>query len=84
VRWAGLAGGTGVFVFGEHGAIDEIYGDRKALAELVSARGAAEAARRLVQLEIAKAPETVGPPVSVLEITKNGVRWLERGMCQGW
>jgi hypothetical protein len=83
VRWDGPPGSTGLFVFGEHAAIDAAYGGGKALAELAAARGPVEAARTLVQLEIAREPESVGPPVSILAITRDGAEWVQRGMCRG-
>ena len=43
---------------------------------------AVAAARMFVQMEIAAHPTTVGPPVSVLQIQKDGSHtWIERGSC---
>lgn len=34
--------------------------------------------RKLIQLEIDRHPEKVGPPIAVLRIDRNGPRWIER------
>jgi len=81
VRWEAPPGSTAVLVFGQHAAIDEAYRDRKAVGGLVGSLGPAEAARRLVQLEITREPERVGPPVSILEITQDGAAWVQPGVC---
>jgi hypothetical protein len=39
-------------------------------------------AKKMVQLEILDEPETVGPPIEVLEIPANGPRCLERHVCK--
>ncbi len=36
------------------------------------------AVRDLVKLEIATDPSSVGPPVDILRLTKNGVKWVQR------
>jgi hypothetical protein len=41
-------------------------------------RGDAVAARRLIELQIAATPQSVGPPIDVLEITSSGARWVGR------
>lgn len=44
--------------------------------------GAAASARELVELEIAAHPDLAGPPVSVIQIGRDGhVHWLDKGSC---
>jgi hypothetical protein len=81
VRWNPPPGTTSLFAFGEHAAIDA-YGPKEALLRLVTDAGPAEAAQRLVQLEIAASPEIVGPPVAVLELSKIGPRWIHQALCR--
>jgi len=86
VRWETAPGTASIFVFGEHGAIDrayghEVHGQRKGLSDLIGSLGPAEAARSLVQLEIAGAPQSVGPPIAILQIGDAGPAWIERGLC---
>jgi hypothetical protein len=35
----------------------------------------------LIQMEIAAVPEHVGPPIAIVEITKDGPRWVSEGQC---
>ena len=39
------------------------------------------AIKKLMELEIASNKDAVGPPVSILEMTKVGARWVEQGAC---
>jgi hypothetical protein len=80
-RWEAAPGTTSIFVFGEHTAIDAAYGHGKALIDLIGSLGPVEAARSLVQLEIDRQPERVGPPVSILRIAADGADWVDRGLC---
>jgi hypothetical protein len=38
-------------------------------------------ARELVELEIVAAPEYVGPPISEVEMSATGIKWIRRGLC---
>jgi hypothetical protein len=40
-----------------------------------------DAAEKLVQLEIDKASDIVGPPIATVKINSSGVTWLRPGMC---
>lgn len=77
VRWSKPAS---AFVFGETKAISAVYTKPAALVDAV---GAIEAARRLVQLEIDRAPERVGPPIAILQLTNDGANWVQGGLCAG-
>lgn len=81
VRWEPSLERTSVFVFGTHSAIGEVYRGAAALIDLVGSRGPAEAARSLVELEIAREPTSVGPPVSILQFTEDGPIWIDCGLC---
>jgi len=65
-----------VIFLGEHSAILE-----KAESGL-SVAFPAITAHALVQLEIERAGETVGPPISTLQITASGRGWPEYGKCK--
>jgi hypothetical protein len=67
-----------VIVFGEHDAIDAAYRDVPALVRAV---GPAQAARQLVQWEIDRNPARVGPPITILELTRYGATWVQPGLC---
>ena len=41
-----------------------------------------KAAHDFVQLEIGKAPDVVGPPISILRIDKTGLKWIYPGKCE--
>jgi hypothetical protein len=44
-------------------------------------RGDAAAARQFITEQIAFTPQLARPPISVLELTATGARWLDRGAC---
>lgn len=81
VRWQSEPGTSSVFAFGETSAINQAYAEKKALADLIATHGAVDAARILVQLEIAHQPATVGPPISIVEMTAVGPTWIRSGLC---
>jgi hypothetical protein len=37
--------------------------------------------RYFIEEEIAAVPEKVGPPLSIVEISRNGTRWISEGVC---
>jgi len=39
--------------------------------------------RVLIQSEISAHPEAVGPPVSIVEVSRDGVHWISAGTCAG-
>lgn len=43
--------------------------------------GFADGVRRSIEAEIASNPDHVGPPITIAEVTKDGVRWVENGEC---
>jgi len=43
--------------------------------------GLAGVIRHLIETEIAAAPEEVGPPIALIEITSDGPHWISRGQC---
>ena len=48
-------------------------------------RWAPERARELVELEIARIPEWVGPPVDIVQLDADGPRWIRRKPpCRTW
>ena len=34
--------------------------------------------KHLIQIEIKNSPESVGPPIDILELKSDGYRWIER------
>ena len=43
--------------------------------------GLAEGVRRSIEAEIADNPDHVEPPTAIVEVTKDGFRWIEKGEC---
>jgi hypothetical protein len=43
--------------------------------------GLTEGVRRAIEAEATHNPEHVGPPIAVVEITKDGANWINRGAC---
>ena len=39
-------------------------------------------AKKLIEIEIRDAPEAVGPPVSVFQLRRSGVAWIDPGVCK--
>lgn len=74
-----LANDVAVSLFGEHRAIDATYPTDESMRPLLSEP--ISAARTLIQLEIDGDSASVGPPRSILEITKSGPSWIEPGVC---
>jgi hypothetical protein len=58
---------------GAHDAIDRFRGENPDSYAV----GLVKAVRQLVQLEIDDRPDSVGPPIDVLRITKDGPEWIE-------
>ncbi len=75
------ADSIGLSIFGERDAIDRRYPD-SALAKLLRSQDITLSAIQLVQLEIESNSSTVGPPRTVLEVSKSGRKWIERGLCE--
>lgn len=80
-RWEPAAGSTAMYAFGEHDAIDRAYPDYKALASDLKSLGPVETARKMIQLEIEQEPDIVGPPVSIVQFTREGPVWIQPGLC---
>lgn len=74
------AGAIGIHLMGEHSVIDREYPDARLVPLL--RKDLVEAARVLVELEIQRTPEKVGPPLSVVEVTPGGPRWIVSGACR--
>jgi hypothetical protein len=55
-----------------------IAGDRQ---QWLKAKGEDHAVAELIGDEIAALPQDVGPPISVVDITRDGVNWISRGAC---
>ena len=62
---------------GQHELIDKALAENPDLWKI----GFAEAIRKLINLEISAEPNSVGPPISILTIDKDGPRWIEQGAC---
>jgi hypothetical protein len=45
-------------------------------------KDAAAAVKQLIREQAAQHPTTVGEPISIVEIKKSGVHWIERGACE--
>ena len=43
--------------------------------------GAAEGVRRSIEAEIAANPDHVGPPIAIVEVADDGMKWIEQGEC---
>ena len=66
-----------IFFLGQYEFASKVAGD------LLTAptTGLAEGVRRSIEAEIAHNPDHVGPPVSIVEITKDGANWIDKGKC---
>jgi hypothetical protein len=71
---------------GNGGAVMGVDPDsaKKRLEDAAFWKGLDEVAgvRKLVEFEIAKHPDVVGPPISILTIDKNGRHWKAKGECK--
>jgi hypothetical protein len=67
-----LAGGVVFHETGRHDAID------KFLEMNPNAWHTGVNSRHLIELEIAAVPESVGPPIDTLQLTKDGARWIDK------
>lgn len=72
-----LPDSRGFITFGEHGATDTLTPGR--IFSLLD--NPVSGASRILQLEIDYLPSKVGPPISILEVTPAGHRWVEKGEC---
>lgn len=55
-----------------------IPGDRQ---QWLKAKGEDHAVEELIADEIAAVPQDVGPPISVVDIRRDGINWISRGVC---
>lgn len=62
---------------GEHDAIDDLYRTTPTIFDAPPEK----LVPSLVQIEILDKPATVGPPISLLSITKDGASWLQQAAC---
>ena len=63
---------------GEHRAIDEALAANPDFWKV----GVVAAVKKLINLEVLKAPNLVGLPISILSIDSSGPHWIDRGACQ--
>jgi hypothetical protein len=68
-----------VMAIGSHRTIDA---ERARNPTMLRSLGVAQSIRHLINTEIAAFPDDVGPPITVLEIDKGGLRWISRGACR--
>jgi hypothetical protein len=68
-----------VYVLGQTEFANKIANDSQTWTQADPALGV----RRAIEAEIAHEGEHVGPPISILEITKDGPHWVDKGMCGG-
>jgi hypothetical protein len=66
-----------VFLLGQYDYASRIASD----AGFWEKNGLAESVRRSIETEIAGNPDHVGPPIAIVEVTRDGVRWVEKGEC---
>ncbi|MEH2513139.1 hypothetical protein V1291_004493 [Nitrobacteraceae bacterium AZCC 1564] len=66
-----------VFLLGQYDYARKIADD----AATWEQNGTAEAVRRAIEAEIENNPRHVGPPIAIAEMTKDGVKWIEKGLC---
>ena len=78
-RWNSSPETGAMYAFGERDAIQEL--PRNTIRDWIGV-DLAKSAKRLVERQIERSPRTVGPPVSVIEITANGLNWVEPGLCK--
>ncbi|MFZ0211464.1 MAG: hypothetical protein WAL55_02040 [Candidatus Acidiferrales bacterium] len=62
---------------GEHDAIEDLYRTTPTIFDAPPEK----LVPSLVQIEILDKPGTVGPPISLLSLTKDGATWLQQGVC---
>lgn len=66
--------GEQIFMLGEHHAIDRFLSGEPNFWK----KDPVGAVRKLIELEIADDPEIVGPPIDILQIDRNGTRWIQK------
>jgi hypothetical protein len=66
-----------IFFLGQYEFASKAAGD----LPMSPATKLAEGVRRSIEAEIAHNPGHVGPPVSIVEITKDGANWIDKGEC---
>jgi hypothetical protein len=66
-----------VFLLGNYNYASRIANE----AGIWEKNGLAEGVRRSIEAEIASNPEHVGAPIAIAEVTRDGVRWVEKGEC---
>jgi hypothetical protein len=67
-----------ITVLGEHAAISRQSQNNHAAV----GSDAVAATRQLISIEIANRPDIVGPPISILVISRAGPKWIEKGRCE--
>jgi hypothetical protein len=69
--------------FGHGKAIEQAYPrNSQESRTLISKTPGDVAIKKLIQIEIDNEPQSVGPPISLLEVTPFGDHWIESGACQ--
>jgi hypothetical protein len=61
---------------GTHDAIERAWANNPNIWE-----NPIETIRQLILIQAAATPDTVGPPITILEITRNGPTWIDKGAC---
>jgi hypothetical protein len=70
--------GSVYILMGKHEAIDRYLPQTPAIWK----NDSVEVVRKLLEIEVAAERETVGPPIDILRISKNGSEWIQRKeMC---
>jgi hypothetical protein len=72
--------GTHTFFLGTYGDILDAFGEEKPfeVATKLWHGTSVKVARKMVELEVAKHGGSVGPPIDILRLTKNGTQWIQR------
>ena len=71
------ASGSVRVYLGEHDAIDDLLRTTPTIFDAPPEK----LVPSLVQIEILDKPDTVGPPISLLSLTKDGATWLQQAAC---
>ncbi len=76
-------GAMGYFHIGYGDAIEQAYPINSGQLQALLRGSASDVIKKLIQIEIDKEPQNVGPPISILEVTPSGYHWIEEGgACQ--
>jgi hypothetical protein len=72
-------GEMGVFLLGQHQAVDRILDGRHAIWREL---GIADAMKHLLNAQITETPEFVSGPLALVKLTSDGMTWVEGGACK--